>query len=74
MPFIFHRDVSVGNGSLALTHVTLGERTLFVNPYYPADLNDDEIAIAEILRRMDSGEDCPTILSGIEDARTGRLL
>ena len=74
LPFIFHRDWTTGNGSLTLSHVTLGSRTLFSNPFYPASLNDDEIAIAEILRRMDSGEDCPTILSGIEDARTGRLL
>ena len=35
LPFIFHRDSSIGSGSLALSHVTLGLRTVFVNPYYP---------------------------------------
>ena len=74
MPFIFHRDVSVGNGSLALTHVTLGERTLFVNPYYPADLNDDEIAIARMLELYGKGKDIYPFREGVADARLGRLL
>ena len=74
LPFAFHRDVSTGNGSLTLSHVTLGTQVVFRNPFYPANLNDDEIAIAEILRRISSGEAYPTIQSGIEDARIGRLL
>ncbi len=74
MPFGFHRDWTTGNGSLTLSHVTLGDRTIFVNHFYPASLNDDEIAIAEIIRRIDKGEEYPSILSGIEDARVGRLL
>ena len=74
LPFAFHRDVSTGNGSLTLSHVTLGTQVVFRNPFYPANLNDDEIAIAEILRRISSGETYPTIQSGIEDARIGRLL
>ena len=74
VPFVFHRDCSTGNGSLTLSHVTLGPRTVFVNPFYPLPFSDDEIAIAEIIRRMDSGEEYPTIASAIMDARLGRLL
>lgn len=74
LPFAFHRDWTTGNGSLTLSHATLGERTVFVNPFYPAELNDDEIAIADIIRRIDAGEDYPEIISGVEDARLGRLL
>ena len=74
LPFVFHRDTATGNGRLALTHVTLGERTLFVNPYYPSDMNDDEIAIAHMLERFGKGEDIYPFSEGITDARIGKLL
>ncbi len=74
MPFVFYRDSSLGNGSLTLSHVTLGERTVFRNPFYPAMMNDDEIAIAMLLKRIEDGMDYPSINSGIMDARLGRLL
>ena len=74
MPFIFHRDSSTGNGSLTLSHVTLGERTVFVNPYYPLEMNDDEIAMARMLELYDMGEDVYPFREGVADARLGRLL
>ena len=74
LPFVFHRDSSTGNGSLTLSHVTLGERTLFVNPYYPLNLNDDEIAIARMLELYGKGEDPYPFREGVADARLGRLL
>ena len=74
LPFIFHRDSSTGNGSLTLSHVTLGERTVFVNPYYPLEMNDDEIAMARMLELYDMGEDVYPFREGVADARLGRLL
>lgn len=74
MPFIFHRDSSVGSGSLALSHVTLGSRTVFVNPYYPLAMNDDEIAMAMMLEQYDKGHNPYPFCEGIMDARLGRLL
>ncbi len=74
LPFVFHRDYVMGNAGMTLSHVTLGSETVFVNPFYPAQFNDDEIAIATILNNLDEGKDCPTIASGIQDARLGRLL
>ena len=74
IPFVFHRDSSTGNGSLTLSHVTLGERTVFVNPYYPLEMNDDEIAMARMLELYDMGEDVYPFREGVADARLGRLL
>ena len=74
VPFVFHRDVSMGNGSLTLTHVTLGERTVFVNPYYPICLNDDEIGMARMLELFGKGEDVYSFREGVADARLGKLL
>lgn len=74
IPFVFHRDSVTGNGSLTLSHVTLGDRTVFENPFYPANLNDDEIAISIILQAMASGAACPSVRDGVLDARLGHLL
>ena len=74
IPFVFHRDSAMGNIGMTLSHVTLGERTVFRNRFYPAPLNDDEIAIAEIISRMRDGESCPTLSDGIGDARLGSML
>lgn len=74
VPFVFHRDWVTGNSGLTLSHVTLGEECVFANPFYPAMLNDDEIAIAILIKRIESGDEYPTIFSGILDARLGKLL
>ena len=74
MPFIFHRDSSIGSGSLALSHVTLGERTVFVNPYYPLAMNDDEIAMAMMLEQYGEGHNPYPFCEGVMDARLGKLL
>lgn len=74
LPFVFHRDTYTGNGSMTLSHATLGERTVFTNPFYPLNLNDDEIGIALLLKSIEEGGCYPSIREGIEDARLGRLL
>ena len=74
IPFVFHRDSSTGNGSLALSHVTLGDKTVFINPYYPENLNDDEIAMAWMLDRFGKGDVLYPFREGVADARLGKLL
>ena len=70
MPFVFHRDDVFGNATLALSHVSLGDRTVFINPFYPENMNDDEIALATMLKTGCA----PSLKEGILDARLGRLL
>lgn len=41
-----------GNMELCLHALTLGERCLYLNPYGHARLNDDELAVAEVMERM----------------------
>lgn len=74
LPFVFHRDISVGNGSMTLTHVSLGERTVFINPFYPENLNDDEIGIALLLKNIEEGLQYPSVRDGILDAKLGKML
>ena len=74
MPFVFHRDAAFGNGSLALSHITLGSRTVFTNPYYPIGMNDDEIAMAMMLEQYGNGMDPYPFREGIMDAKLGKLL
>lgn len=74
MPFVFHRDSEFYSGSSALSHVTLGSSVVFSNPFYPAPLSDDEIAIALCLSAFDQGHPEYTIRDGILDTRIGRLL
>ena len=73
-PFQFHRDDRVGNGTLALSHVSLGDRTVFVNPYYPLNMNDDEIAMTMMIESFDKGNDPCPFREGVMDARIGKLL
>lgn len=73
-PFQFHRDDRVGNGTLALSHVSLGDRTVFVNPYYPLNMNDDEIAMTMMIESFDKGNDLYPFREGVMDARIGKLL
>jgi len=72
--FVFHRDSDRINQSLTLSHVSLGDSILFENEFYPASLNDDEIAIATMLKKLVDGNLDYTIAKGVEDARLGRLL
>lgn len=41
-----------GNMELCLHALTLGERCLYLNPFGHARLNDDELAVAEMMERM----------------------
>ncbi len=72
--FVFHRDEEKGNGALSLSHVSLGDRTVFINPYYPVEMNDDEVAIAFMLERYSKGENLYPFKEGVADARLGKLL
>ena len=74
LDFCFHRDSERINQSTTLSHVSLGDSVVFENEFYPATLNDDEIAIATMLKRLDEGRLRYSIKDGVEDARLGRLL
>ena len=74
IPFVFHRDSSAGNGSLSLSHVSFGDRTVFENPYYPVNMNDDEIAMAMMIEHYSKGGNPYPFIEGIMDANLGRLL
>ena len=74
IPFIFNRASSKINGALTLSHVTLGDKTLYTNPYYPININDDEIAIALMIEELASSGWTYTIKEAIEDAKLGKLL
>lgn len=71
---VFHRDIDASNASLSLSHVSLGDRVVFTNPYYGLNMNDDEIAIARMLNDFSDGKLEYTIMEGIRDARIGKLL
>lgn len=73
-PFFFHRDISTWNGSMTLSHINLSDERVYTNPFYPVNLNDDEIGIATIIQNIDSGLPYRSIREGIEDARLGKLL
>lgn len=74
LPFIFHRDTASGNGSLSLSHVSAGGKTVFVNPYYPVEMNDDEIAMAIMLEQYGKGINLYPFREGTMDAKLGGLL
>lgn len=74
LPFIFHRGSDKINEPMTLSHVTLGERTVFINQFYPTSLNDDEIAIATMLKEIKDNKKSYTIKDAIEDAKLGKLL
>lgn len=71
--FVFNREENKPNQPPVLSHVTLGSRVVFGNPFYPAPLCDDEIAIALMLREFREGKLLYTIRDGVEDARMGKL-
>ena len=74
LPFSFHRDISTWNGSMTLSHINLSGKRVYTNPFYPVNLNDDEIGIATIIQNIDSGLPYRSIREGIEDARLGKFL
>lgn len=74
LDFVFHRDIDKINITSSLSHVSLGDRIVYENEFYPASLNDDEIAIAKMLSLCAKGENPYPIKEGIEDARLGHLL
>lgn len=74
LPFVFHRGSDKINEPMTLSHVTLGDRTAFINPFYPALLNDDEIAIAAMLKEIKDQGNTYSIKDAIDDARLGKLL
>ena len=74
MPFVFHRDTEFFASNMTLSHITLGSEVVFSNPFYPAPLSDDEIAVALLLQAFDKGCLEYSIQDGVLDARIGRLL
>lgn len=74
LPFIFHRDSENLNLGPTLSHVTLGEKVIYENEFYPSALSDDEIAIAKMLKLFSEGRLGYRTNDGIKDARLGRLL
>ncbi len=73
LPFVFHRDEGKTGQQPSLSHVTLGERTVFRNRFYPLPLSDDEIAIASMIEEYISGVPSYTIRKAVDDARVGKL-
>ncbi len=71
--FVFNREETKLNQTPTLSHVTLGSRVVYSNPFYPSSFCDDEIAIALMLREFSEGKIAYTFLDGIEDARIGKL-
>lgn len=70
--FVFHREESKLNQTPTLSHVTLGSRVVYKNPFYPAPFCDDEIALSMMLREFSDGRLTSSIRDGIEDARIGK--
>lgn len=72
--FVFNRDSMRINHTTTLTHVTLGGDVVFRNDFYPSALDDDEIAIASMLREFSEGRLDYSISDAVADARIGKLL
>lgn len=73
MDFVFHRDGGKSSRYPTLSHVTLGDTTIFTNDFYPAVLSDDEIAIAEMLEEYREGRLLYSISQAAADAAVGKL-
>ncbi len=74
IPFVIHRDSSMWNSNLTISHISLGNEIVYTNPFYPVPLNDDEIGIATIIKNIEEKKGYRTIKDGIEDAALGSLL
>ncbi len=55
-------------GGMYLRQLTMGEELLFENPFVPARLSDEEIAIAEVMRRMSAFVRSGAPFYGLADA------
>ncbi len=73
LSFLFHREEGKTGQQPSLSHVTLGERTVFRNHFYPLPLSDDEIAIALMLEEYAGGSLEYTIRKAVADSRVGKL-
>ncbi|MCF0237728.1 MAG: hypothetical protein HUK24_03930, partial [Sphaerochaetaceae bacterium] len=62
------------NGKLSLSHITVLGNVVYKNPFYPAVLNDDETAIATLLKKIEAKQCTYTIKEAITDALMGRKL
>ena len=74
IPFLVHRDTSTWNSNMTISHITLGSDNIYTNPFYPLNLNDDEIGIATIIKNIEEGKEYRKIKDGIADAVLGKLL
>ena len=74
IPFVVHRDTSTWNSNMTVSHITLGLDNVYANPFYPVNLNDDEIGIATIINNIEQGKAYRSIKDGIDDAVLGKLL
>lgn len=71
-PFVFYREEGKINHTPTLSHVTLGDKVIYKNPFYNAPFSDDEIAISSVLREFGNGTLSYTIKDGAKDAEIGR--
>ncbi len=74
IPFEFHYDDEKFSGRSVLSHITLSDELIYRNPFYPDLSQEDEIAIATLLRRIEEGKDVKSIAEGIDDAEIGSVL
>lgn len=73
MEFVFHRNEGKCSRTSVLSHVTLADKTIFKNDFYPAVLSDDEIAIARMLEEYRQGRLLYSINRAAADAAVGKL-
>jgi predicted dehydrogenase len=78
-PFIRREAGHGGNlEGFALSGITLGEQVVWKNPFFPARLADDEIAIATCLMQMENyaagGEGYYSLAEGLHDHHLGITL
>lgn len=69
-----HFDGDSTNGSLTLSHITCLGQVVYTSPFYGASLNDDELAIASMLKDISELSCTYSIQDAITDAINGRLL
>ena len=74
IPFVIHRDSVTWNSNMTISHITLGGKNVYVNPFYPVNLNDDEIGIATIIKNIVEKKSYRTIKDGVDDATLGSML
>lgn len=58
---------------MTISHVSLGHDVVYENDFYPSTLNDDEAAIAKMLRLFEENRLEYSISEGVKDARLGGI-